>query len=950
MALAETARLVTELSLRDQLTPGLARARGALASASGAAAIAGTRIGGLSGIAAGASSAFGTFSGRVTGLVRGVGLLAGTGGVLGLAAGLSSAVTKAKDFAQAMELVHTQAGASQSEVDDLTKSVLALAPAVGTSPELLAAGLFHVESAGFRGAKALEVLKIAAEGAKIGNADLEGVTNALVASVNSGIGGVKSISEAMGVLNGVVGAGNLRMEDLAQAFGTGILSTAKSFGISMQSVGAAIADMASQGIPAIDAATRLRMTISLLGAPTAGAAAELKKIGLSSTQLAKDMRTPGGILTAVQDLKAHLDKSGLSAVDSAALISRAFGGGRTSSAILTLLGSVDKLKTAQDQIGKSAGDFGEAWNKTVAEADFKFESFKATMDATLIRVGNVLLPTITEALGNLGKWASEHGDDITRFAQGAVAFARTAAGTIKTVFGALSSAWNLIPPWVRDFLIKGFIVDRTIKFLFGFSPAKMIVSFAADTIGSLFGKIAANRLVPQLVQAAAPIPVFVTNPGFGMGGGVGGGAATAAEDAAAMGGLRGLINKIPLAVVGAIDVAAIAGVVATWMDQNKGITVASDFEKQAVADQRKAAGDNLAELQKLRATIESQISAGGGDPLASLLKNLFVNPQLKEQLADLDKKITALGGAVPANRVPTPGGAVPAIPQRTGATGPTAGGGVPLPVNVVQSDYATRHPTGIAPINPATVSDFALRHRELQKPATPQEPPISAADFERILRTTPFIGTAQYKSIFERFSTAGQMSRGKDPVGEGFLELVKRLKDPKAPAVMFEIRGHLKELASLEAYYIAHGDTKNALKVQGVINEVDRLIGITQLDHKATDAAQKAHTAAVRAQIASSARIPPELRSNAKVVNAAVHTSGVQTAAHLAILTNVARRTGDNTANALPPLRALQNRKANINVAVTNVVNARFSVNGLQNQLVHLSETIPRYAGKTVPL
>ena len=72
----------------------------------------------------------------------------------------------------------------------------------------------------------------------------------------------------MGVLNAVVGAGNMRMEDLVAAFGTGLLSSAKAAGVSIQSVGAAIADMTYQGVPAQDAATRLRMSLSLLAAPS----------------------------------------------------------------------------------------------------------------------------------------------------------------------------------------------------------------------------------------------------------------------------------------------------------------------------------------------------------------------------------------------------------------------------------------------------------------------------------------------------------------------------------------------------------------------------------------------------------------------------------------------------------------------------------------------------------
>src|ERR1041385_6488236 len=89
MALAETARLVTELQLKDQLTPGLQKARAELAGT-------GKAVGGLAGgvtavqapgsrlhsLTTGLSGAFSTFKSRITGLVS------GPLGILGLGAGL----------------------------------------------------------------------------------------------------------------------------------------------------------------------------------------------------------------------------------------------------------------------------------------------------------------------------------------------------------------------------------------------------------------------------------------------------------------------------------------------------------------------------------------------------------------------------------------------------------------------------------------------------------------------------------------------------------------------------------------------------------------------------------------------------------------------------------------------------------------------------------------------
>lgn len=464
----------------------------------------------------GSEKALGTFKGRITSAASSIGMLAGVGGTLAIAGGLASAITQAKNFGQQMELIRTQAGATQTEVDSMSTSLLAMAREVATTPEKLAMGLYHVESAGLRGAKALEVLKVAAEGAKVGNADLEAVTNALVAANQSGVKGVESMTGAMGTLNGIVGAGNMRMQDLADAMGTGVLSTAKNYGVSLQSVGAALASMTDQGIPAVDAATRLNSAMRLMAAPTSKAIKLLKSIGLDQTQLANDLRGPGGMLTAITDLKKHLDKSGLSLVQQSALIAGAFGG-KQSGAILTLIGNVDLLGKKTAAVAKGAGAFGDAWAATQEEASFKWDRFNASLSAAAIKIGTVALPVVTQALDDIGAWVDTHGDELASGFKAAMSAAQALLATIGGLAKAAGAFWNMIPAPFRDLLVKGFVADRTIKFLFGVSPGKLVLDLLAPKLlGSLFqrGSSPAN-------------PMFVSGGGIGLPGAAGGAGALA---------------------------------------------------------------------------------------------------------------------------------------------------------------------------------------------------------------------------------------------------------------------------------------------------------------------------------------------------------------------------------------------------------------------------------------
>src|SRR5438445_1744210 len=85
---------------------------------------------------------------------RGMSVVGGaiTAAAVGMGAAAIASIDMAAKFQSSMELIHTQAGAAQSEVEKMSKSVLDLSGSVATSPITLSEALYHVESAGYRGA------------------------------------------------------------------------------------------------------------------------------------------------------------------------------------------------------------------------------------------------------------------------------------------------------------------------------------------------------------------------------------------------------------------------------------------------------------------------------------------------------------------------------------------------------------------------------------------------------------------------------------------------------------------------------------------------------------------------------------------------------------------------------------------------------------------------------
>lgn len=326
----------------------------------------------------------------------------GKGAAIALGVIATYSVESAAKFQQSMELIHTQAGASQSQVDSLSKSVLKLAGSVGQSPDKLAEGLYHIASAGAPASQWMDILTESAKEASIGIADMDTVSNALVGVMMTAPKDIQNAAQATAFLNQTVGIGNMKMTDLVSAIGTGVLPAFKSAGLGMKDFSATLATLTDLGEPANQAATRLRTSVALMAAPSAKASAALHEIGLTSDQLAKDMAGPGGMIGAIEDLHKHLE--GLSLVKQNQILNEAFGGARSGSTIEALVQNIPKLQQKYEQLGTAssrAAKQQEAWQKTQQNFNQQRKEFTAGLQAMAITLGEKLLPPMTKFVGFL---------------------------------------------------------------------------------------------------------------------------------------------------------------------------------------------------------------------------------------------------------------------------------------------------------------------------------------------------------------------------------------------------------------------------------------------------------------------------------------------------------------------------------------------------------------------
>ncbi len=147
-----------------------------------------------------------------------------------------------------------------------------------------------------------------------------------------------------------------------------------------------------------------------------------------------------------------------------------------------------------------------------------------------LQIGLAAIPTIKELADAITRFLKNGGrQQLVEFFKQSVDAARGFAGffgntvipTIQGLVGAAKTFIDAIPAPLREILLKGFVADRTIKFLFGFSPIKIVTEFAAGAISRGLGGVLGSFLGRGGSPATPMFVADVTGKG-GLGAAAGG--------------------------------------------------------------------------------------------------------------------------------------------------------------------------------------------------------------------------------------------------------------------------------------------------------------------------------------------------------------------------------------------------------------------------------------------
>ena len=309
--------------------------------------------------------------------------------------GVGVAATKmAADFDMTMSRIVGLVGESREDVAAWREEIIKLGPSVAKSSNELGEALFFVTSAGIKGARAMETVRVSAMGASAGLGDTAVVADAVTSAMNAYATSGLSAAQSTAILVATVREGKAEASSLAPVLGR-IMPVAANLGISFDQVGAAMAAMTRLGFDAATSATSLRATMMSLTKTTPKQVRAAEKLGLSFTDLRKTIREEG-LIKGLMEIKEAVGDNETAMVE-------VFPNVRALSGVLAMLGeNAEGTQKIFARMAKTTEqDLVNAFQAAEEQAGFKFKQAMVSLQNLMIKLGDDILPKIVPLVEKL---------------------------------------------------------------------------------------------------------------------------------------------------------------------------------------------------------------------------------------------------------------------------------------------------------------------------------------------------------------------------------------------------------------------------------------------------------------------------------------------------------------------------------------------------------------------
>ena len=337
----------------------------------------------------------------IKGAKKSVGALKSVGGAVSFVgkasavtgAGVAALSTKlAGDFQKSLlEISTLMKGTTERDLRVMSKELRAVAVSSGVALDSLSKAKYDIVSAGFSSAaESAEVLNVASKLAVGGVTSVAEAADLLTTSLNAL--GLESddTNKVADELFTTVRLGKTTMTELSASLGQ-VLPFARSAGLDLQGVGAAMATLTASGISTAQATTSLRATLVSLQSPAKGSKEAMEQAGIEIK------RFDDGTLDLISTIKQF---QGIDPDTLKQIIPRV-------EAILGIQTMAQNFETLKDNVDEFAKDSADATEKAFKKMSKGFNQqmsmIKNSLQAIMIEIGTVIIDEIEGPLSEVNK-------------------------------------------------------------------------------------------------------------------------------------------------------------------------------------------------------------------------------------------------------------------------------------------------------------------------------------------------------------------------------------------------------------------------------------------------------------------------------------------------------------------------------------------------------------------
>lgn len=348
-------------------------------------------------------------------------------------AGGTVAVKQATDYSSALAKLSTIADTTQTPLDDLDASIMALSDSTGMGAAEIAEASYQAISAGQSTKDAVEFVEQANVLARAGFTSMTTATDTLTTALNAyGLSAdqVSSVSDKLIVTQNL---GKTTVDELGASMGK-VIPTAAMYGVNLDQLSAAYVTTTKNGIGTAEATTYINGMLNELGKSGSTTSNILKEqTGKSFSELMNEGYNLSDVLQIIQN---EADNSGVSLADM-------FGSQEAAKAAATITQHTTDFTSAVKELGNSAGTAQQAFDTLEAsDPSIQFEKTKTAVQNAAISIGQALLPTVQQIAGKTQELAQKFRELDPETQEQIVKFAAIAAaiGPLIVVLGTLISS------------------------------------------------------------------------------------------------------------------------------------------------------------------------------------------------------------------------------------------------------------------------------------------------------------------------------------------------------------------------------------------------------------------------------------------------------------------------------------------------------------------------------